>query len=205
MKRNLLLLSSFLVLGLLTSGLPAFGQGVQFAAAGGSRKVRAEGHTEIVNEVTLRATNAGTVIALSSITLAYSGTITNAPDVRNVKFNGAAPPGTVGVVVSDNTLTISNTADWVFALNATLSISGVRVDVAGGGATDEVTVDLSSLSTAPSTNPVTYYPTTVQVAKVISPSTTVDITPTKRGVLTCAPASSAANALYTFVIEVKEK
>jgi hypothetical protein len=205
MKRNLLLLSSFLVLGLLTSGLPAFGQGVQFTPGAGSRNVRAEGHTEIVSEVTLSVSIPGDIVALSTIKITYSSTITNAPDVNNVKLNGAAPPGTVGVVVSGRTLTISNTALWSFVAGDTLSVSGVRVDVAGAGAISEIKAALSAFSTAPATNPVTFLTPSVTVATVMSPATEVDITATKRGVLTCAPASSAANSLYTFVIEVKEK
>jgi len=209
MKRNLLLLCSFLVLGLLTSGLPAFGQGVQFASAGGLRNVRVEGHTEVVNEVTLRATNAGTVTGGTTLNFAYSATITNAPVLANCSFNGGACVAPFALTVSGNTLTIKvgtvpGVDDKVFAINDSITISGIRVDVAGAGAIAQVVCDLSSFSSAPTTNPVTYYPTSVQVATVISPSTKVKITETDMGVLTCNPPTHAADLLYSFAIEVKE-
>jgi len=84
-----------LVLGLAVLALPVFGQGVAFQASSLPQQARFEGVTETMGAVVLQATGTGTVPAGSSITVAYSGTITNTSSIANLSgsFAGVACTG----------------------------------------------------------------------------------------------------------------
>jgi len=191
--------------------LPAAAQGVAFQASSLPQQARFEGLTETMGAVVIQATNAGTVKAGSSITVAYSGTITNVTAANAAGTIGGklgatiySPSGTpfpgVTVTASGNNLTLSFTADTAFAAGDYIVISQVRVNVnALGAGTTTVTATLSGTSSAPISNPITFTQATVPVASVINPSTSVAITAAPAQLQTCALLAQ------TFTVSVTER
>jgi hypothetical protein len=191
MKRTLVLASFLVAFALAASVEPAMAQ-VQFASAGGLRKVRAEGQTEVVNEVSLLVSNSVgllTIKAGTSLTFTYDAAITNTAPFASCSLNGVVCPASFVLTKSLNTLSITLTADHVFTTGDILVVSGVRVNVASLGAgVTSVNCQLSSVNPFPLTNPVSYFPTLVQVATVIK-ALTVSVTPAP-SILSCVPPSA---------------
>jgi len=193
--KNVRFFSSFaLVIGLALLATPVFGQGVAFQASSLPQQARIEGLTETMGAVVLQATGAGSIPGGSSITVLYSGAITNTPNINvlsgsfsSVPCAGAACPGANGssapspafaVTASGNQLTVAiNGASnqYVrFAAGDYLVISQVRVNVNGlGSSVGTVTATMSGTSSAPTSNPITFTQAVVPVASVVSPSLTV--------------------------------
>jgi hypothetical protein len=196
MKRYAVL-ASLILFALAASVAPALAQ-VQFNVAGGNVIVRGEGHTESVSSVSLTAAAAGTIPSGTTINFDFSATVTNSPSATNltcagtIAGAGGACPGGWTAVPSGNrvTVTIIPTAPAVnqaIAAGDSIILGKVRVDVAGSGLAS-VTVQLSS---TPASSNVTYNPTQVPVALVVSPSVAITITAAAAGVLTCAPPTAA--------------
>src|SRR5882762_10141814 len=77
-KKAKILMSTFAVIAALAVfAAPAFAQGVAFQASSLPQQARVEGLTETMGAVVIQATGNGTVKSGSSITVVYSGAITN--------------------------------------------------------------------------------------------------------------------------------
>jgi hypothetical protein len=204
MKRNLVLVTLALMFGFVVSAVPAMGQ-AQFNVAGGNQIVRGEGHTEAVNSVTLQAPNGGNIANNTTINVDFSGTVTNTPALANLTcmIGGVAGcPPTWTVVPSGNRATITVTPAVVLIAGDYITLSRVRVDVAGLGI--GITTVYATLSSSPPSALITYNPTSVPVGVVISHSITVEGTKAPMGVLTCNPPTAAGIPANTFVIDVTE-
>jgi len=203
--KNVRFFSSFaLVIGLALLATPVFGQGVAFQASSLPQQARIEGLTETMGAVVLQATSSGTITSGSSITVLYSGSITNSPNgnslsgsfavgmtptaCNNVGASSMTNPtpcpsamngstGGFGVAASGNQLTISVTGGNVtFKQNDYIVVSQVRVNVNGLGASvGTVTASMSGTSANPTSNPITFTQAIVPVASVVSPSLTVTV------------------------------
>jgi len=79
MSRKTVVNSFFMLCVLALAAAPVFGQGVAFQASSLPQQARIEGLTETMGAVVLQATSGGTITSGSSITVLYSGTITNTP------------------------------------------------------------------------------------------------------------------------------
>jgi len=195
MSRKTVVTSFFMLCVLALAAAPAFGQGVAFQASSLPQQARIEGLTETMGAVVLQATGAGSIPGGSSITVLYSGTITNSPNINSLSgsFNngatcaGAACAGATGssapvpafaVTASGNQLTVAvNGASnqyVAFKAGDYLVISQVRVNVnALGASVGSVTATMSGTSSAPTSNPITFTQSVVPVASVVSPSLSV--------------------------------
>jgi len=217
--KNVRFFSSFaLVIGLALLATPVFGQGVAFQASSLPQQARVEGLTETMGAVVLQATAAGTILTGSSITVLYSGTITNTPTIASLSGSfggvtcagagctgGAGSTGTFGVTVSGNQLTLSiggGAGTYIkFGAADYIVISQVRVNVNGlGSSVGTVTATMSGTSSAPTSNPITFTQSTVPVASVVSPSLAVAVngnnlaTPVLQ---TCSVSTSTFNVVVT--------
>jgi len=140
MSRKTAVTSIFVFCAVALIAAPAFAQGVAFQASSLPQQARFEGVTETMGAVVLQATGTGTVPSGSSITVVYSGTITNTSSLANLSgsFAGATcagagctgnaannftPGGGVapgfGVAASGNQLTIQFTGTQGATLAAT--------------------------------------------------------------------------------------
>jgi len=195
--------------------VPAFAQLVG-SVSSLPQQARVEGLTETMGavQVTNVSTSSGTVKAGSSITVLYSGTITNLSTSTPASNQGvltcsagvtntacAAGTTTVAVgVVSGGQLTVSFGGDTYFAPGAYILISQVRVNVnALGAGTSAVTATLSGTSSAPTTAPLTFTNATVPVAAIVSPSLNVSRTVNAGAFQTCAIAAKV------FALKVTER
>lgn len=197
----------------LAGATACFAQGVSFNVGSQPRQVRGEGATEVVGEVVLLATGAGTIPAGSTIAISYGGTITSGRAAEGIPagsvtcFPAAVCPD--ALLSSGNQLTLSYTTARTLAANNTITISGVRVDVASlGPGVISVSATLSGGSSAPGSNPVTFVQTLVPVASVVSPSLTVVAPATAAGtpsqgvfLITCNIGSAAGNVFHIAVTE----
>jgi len=194
MSRKTVVTSFFMLCVLALAASPVFGQGVAFQASSLPQQARIEGLTETMGAVVLQATGAGSIPGGSSITVLYSGTITNSPNINVLSGSfsttpcaGAVCPGANGssapspafaVTASGNQLTVAvngTSSQYVrFAAGDYLVISQVRVNVnALGSSVGSVTATMSGTSSAPTSNPITFTQSVVPVASVVSPSLTV--------------------------------
>jgi len=219
--KNVRFFSSFaLVIGLALLATPVFGQGVAFQASSLPQQARIEGLTETMGAVVLQATGAGSIPGGSSITILYSGTITNTPTIASLSgsFSGAVPTtcqgatcpnngssSTFAVSASGNQLTIAvsgagTSGNYVkFAVGDYIVISQVRVNVnALGASVSTVTATMSGTSSQPTSFPITFTQAVVPVASVVSPSLNVQVngsslpTPILQ---TCGVVTSAFNVV----------
>jgi len=184
-KKVKMLMSTFAVIAAIAVfAAPAFAQGVAFQASSLPQQARVEGLTETMGAVVIQATGAGTVKSGSSITVVYSGAITNLATSGTTNNNvlACSPPSnctglTVPAVTSgSNQLTVQFNTDTVFATGNYIVVSQVRVNVnALGAGTSTVTATLSGTSSAPTSNPITFTQASVVVASIVSPSSTVSI------------------------------
>src|SRR5882724_2921226 len=76
-SRKTAVTSFFVLCALMIAAAPAFAQGVAFQASSLPQQARVEGLTETMGAVVIQATGTGTVKSGSSITVVYSGAITN--------------------------------------------------------------------------------------------------------------------------------
>jgi len=89
---------------LALAAAPVFGQGVAFQASSLPQQARIEGLTETMGAVVLQATGTGTITSGSSITVLYSGTITNTPNGNSLSglFTGGSTTNTMTMTASSN-------------------------------------------------------------------------------------------------------
>jgi len=191
-----------LVASLAFMAAPAFAQGVAFQSSSLPQQVRFEGVTETVGAVVLQATGTGTIPINSSITIVYSGTITNSLDAHAVSGAFKGTPCGAGACASDNgtavfgvspsgnqlTISVSNTGtNATFIGGDYIVISQVRINVnALGSGTSTVTATLSGTSATPTTNPITFTNSSVPVASVVNPSINVTTTASTSAIQTCS-------------------
>jgi len=205
MSRKAAVTSLFVFCAVLLAAAPAFAQGVAFQVSSLPQQARIEGTTETVGAVVVQATNAGTIKAGSSLTVLYSGTITNlstsGSNIGILAVSGVALANFAVGPASGNQVTIQVNTDTTFAVGNYLVISEVRVNVnALGAGTTTVTATLSGTSSFPTTNPITFTNATVPVASIVSPSLSVAFT-SATPLQTCAiPGGGKA-----FSIQVTER
>lgn len=213
MKRNLVLVALVLIFGFAVSAVPAMA--TQFSVAGGNQIVRGEGHTETLNSVTVQNNGAVNITVLlgTTINFDYSVTVTNAPAVLLAQpsnlgctygstfYATGACTMSIDESVSGKRITLTFTADTVFAPGDNVVLGQVRGDIAGLGA--GVTTVNATLSSTPPSAGITYNPTSVPVA-VVSPSIKVKYTATTLGVLTCNAPDAFADPNYQFLVKVTE-
>jgi hypothetical protein len=161
--------------------------------------------TETIGAVVLQATGPGSITAGSSVTIVYSGTISNSSSFTGV--NGITCSGTsvtctganMSVSASGTQLTVSFTATTTFAQGDYIEVSQVRMNVNGlGSATTTVTATLSGTSSAPTTNPITFTQSQVVVASIVNPSIKASSFTAATPIQTCSVAAS------TFSLKVTE-
>jgi len=191
MSRKTAVTSFLVICAMAIAAMPAYASGgVAFQASSLPVQVRGEGLTETVGAVVLQATGPGSVMSGSSITLVYSGAITNAssfPGTVALPNNGlsCSGAGIVGVApacsasitstASGSQLTVSfggpAGTTYMFAQGDSIEINQVRINVnALGSATTTATATLSGTSSAPTTNPITFTQSQVAVASIVNPS-----------------------------------
>ncbi len=134
--------SFVLVLGLAVMAVPVFGQGVAFQASSLPQQARFEGVSETMGAVVLQATGTGTIPSGSSITVVYSGTITNTPTIAALSgyFAGLSPSAgaaagpCTGAGCLGDTNTIPNPTVATAAPTFTVTASGnqLTIQVSGG-------------------------------------------------------------------------
>jgi len=204
MSRKTVVTSFFMLCVLALAAAPVFGQGVAFQASSLPQQARVEGLTETMGAVVLQATAAGTILTGSSITVLYSGTITNTPTIASLSGSfggatcagagctgGAGSTGTFGVTVSGNQLTVSiggGAGTYIkFGANDYIVISQVRVNInALGSSVSSVTATMSGTSSAPTSNPITFTQSIVPVASVVNPSLSVSRVTNGNSIQTCS-------------------
>src|ERR1035438_4471874 len=108
MSRKTAVTSFLVVCAMAIAAMPAFAQGVAFQASSLPLQARGEGLTETIGAVVLQATATGTVPSGSSITIVYSGAITNASGIT----------GTAGLSCSITTVMGCGSGTTVFATSA---------------------------------------------------------------------------------------
>jgi len=216
MSRKMVVNSFFMLCVLALAAAPVFGQGVAFQASSLPQQARIEGLTETMGAVVLQATGNGSIPAGSSITVLYSGTITNTPTGASLSgsFQGATVTtcsGTTGaggcpsqggtqgstagfaVSSSGNQLTVAVTGAAgtyvLFKTGDAIVISQVRVNInALGASVGTVTATMSGTSALPTSNPITFTQSVVPVASVVNPSLTVSRVSSSRTFQTCSIA-----------------
>jgi WAS/WASL-interacting protein len=211
MSRKTAVTSFLVICAMAIAAMPAFAAGgVAFQASSLPVQVRGEGLTETIGAVVLQATSNGTVVSGSSITVVYSGAITNSSAFsgqNGLSCNSATAcpagvPTTITVSASGNAATIAFTAPLVFAVGDYIELSQVRMNVNGlGSGTSTVTATLSGTSGNPINNPITFTQSQVGVASIVNPSVAGSI-PSGGGasaIQTCAVPSS-----NTFKVKVAE-
>jgi hypothetical protein len=192
------------------AAMPAFAAGgVAFQASSLPVQVRGEGLTETIGAVVLQATSNGTVVAGSSITVVYSGAITNSGSFTGqsglscqsaTACPGATVPTTVTISASGTSATISFSAPLVFSSGDYLELSQVRMNVNGlGSGTSTVTATLSGTSGNPINNPITFTQSQVGVASIVNPSVTGSISSAASAIQTCSVPTG-----NTFKVKVAE-
>ena len=180
---------------------PAMAQGVAFQSTSLPRQVRVEGRTETVGEVNLLASNTGTVLAGSSITITYDAKISNVPGPGNVTCVEDAVPtscaGDITVTPSGNQLIISITTSITFTASVgRITVAGVRADVSAlGSGTAAVNAALSGTSAAPGTNPITFTQGSVPVGTVQARAIDERFPTTPQVILTCVARSITSTSL----------
>ncbi len=190
---------------------PASAGGVAFQASSLPVQVRYEGLTETIGAVVLQATAAGTIPSGSSVTIVYSGTITNA--IAFTVQNGLAcvlggiqcapVPFSMGTSASGSQLTITFFAAVNFSTGDYIEVSDVRMNInALGSAATTVTATLSGTSSNPTSNPITFTQSQVGVASIANPSITASITTVANAIQSCAIPFGAANQ---FDVKVSER
>jgi len=104
MSRKTVVNSFFMLCVLALAAAPVFGQGVAFQASSLPQQARIEGLTETMGAVVLQATGTGTITSGSSITVLYSGTITNTPNGNSLSglFTGGSTTNTMTMTASSN-------------------------------------------------------------------------------------------------------
>jgi hypothetical protein len=221
MSRKTAVTSFLVICAMAIAAMPAFAAGgVAFQASSLPVQVRGEGLTETIGAVVLQATSNGTVVAGSSITVVYSGAITNASAFSGQ--NGlscqsvtACPPGStvptsITIAATGSQATISFSANAVFSSGDYLELSQVRMNVNSlGSGTSTVTATLSGTSGNPINNPITFTQSQVGVASIVNPSVVGSI-PSSGGaspIQTCAvPATnSAGTGPNSFSVKVAEQ
>jgi len=199
-SRKTAVTSFFVLCALMIAAAPAFAQGVAFQASSLPQQARVEGLTETMGAVVIQATGTGTVKAGSSITVVYSGAITNLS--TGGTNNGVLACNSVNATTScaglsvpavssgSNQLTVQFTTDQGFTGGSYIVVSQVRVNVnALGAGTSTVTATMSGTSSAPTTNPITFTQAVVVVASIVSPSLSASST-SASGLQTCAIATT---------------
>jgi hypothetical protein len=189
---------------------PAMAQGVQFQSSSLSRQVRIEGRTEAVGEITLLTALGGTVLAGSSITIAYPADITNiltapTPDTAGTMACITNPAGPVTCVAADVVPSAANNqvvlsfinANTTFSPGGTITVSGIRVDISEIGASGAANAILSGTSFNPVTNPITFTNPVVQVANIQDPALDISFLPgaVPQTILTCQAQSITSTSL----------
>jgi hypothetical protein len=215
-SRKTAVTSFFVLCALMIAAAPAFAQGVAFQASSLPQQARVEGLTETMGAVVIQATGGGTVKAGSSITVVYSGAITNLSSGSTNNGVLACNPtasctnlSVPAVSSGTNQLTVQFNADVAFAQGDYIVISQVRVNVnALGSGTSTVTATMSGTSSQPTTNPITFTQATVVVASVVSPSNSVAVTAAPVAQTCSVPKPNGvvgSSGFGTFQVTVTEK
>lgn len=163
------------------------------------RDVRREGTAEAVGQVTLAATTAGTIKATSTISLNYGTAIEAGTGTVTCTAVACVSPANFTVAVSGSSLTVTFVTDVLFAIGQSMTISGVRVNANTAAGS---TINAAGAATVPaasaSTNPITFFiVSTVQVATIQSPATTVVVTAAAANLLTCVAGGPNAFTVKT--------
>jgi hypothetical protein len=209
MSRKTAVTSFLVVCAMAIAAMPAFAAagGVAFQASSLPVQVRGEGLTETIGAVVLQATSSGTVVSGSSITVVYSGAITNASSFTGqaglscvIGGVACAPvPTSITIAASGSQATISFSASTAFSAGDYIELSQVRMNVnALGTGTTTVTATLSGTSGSPIANPITFTQSQVGVASIVNPSITGSISTVAAPIQTCSIASG------TFSVKVAE-
>jgi hypothetical protein len=158
--KNVRFFRSFaLVLGLAILAAPAFGQGVAFQASSLPQQARFEGVTETMGAVVLLATGSGRVPSGSSITVVYSGTVTNSPSLfglsgsfAGVACAGVAIAATVGPPPTPAVPACSGEATSAAAPSNTIGTGTAAPGFAVTAASNQLTIQITN---GPVTTPAT--------------------------------------------------
>jgi hypothetical protein len=195
MRRNLVLVSSLLVFGLLGSAAAAFGTtpgSTVFGVSSSVDQVRFEGIKEATGQVVLTSSSAGTIATGSIITLTYGTNLAVAITTGNVSCTAATCVSGTNFSVAGATkqpvIKITFLTDVTFAVGNTITFSGVRVNANAFGSTGTISATAAALVPAAvaSTNAITFSTgTTVPVANVHPLATTVSLSGGPAGILSC--------------------
>lgn len=193
-------LTRFLLLAFTTFSLifvaadTASAIGVAFQSSSLPRQLRSEGTTETAGELALLASNSGTIKSGSTISVNYgaaiepgTGTVTCSPAACTQGVNFTAG-------IAGSTLTITFTTDVAFGAAEYLVIAQVRLDASSSFG--NISAILSASSSSPGTNPITFTNAFLPVGTVISPSTSVQITPAS-ALSVCSPSAKAFSVKVT--------
>jgi hypothetical protein len=199
-----------MISGMTIVAMPAYASGVAFQASSLPLQVRGEGQTETIGAVVLQSLVAGTIPAGSSITIAYSGTITNASSFTGqaglyCSISSLTVCGSSSVLstsAAGSQLTISFNSTVSFGSGDYIEIYQVRMNVnAMGVSSSAVTATLSGTSSAPTINPITFTQSQVAVASIVNPSLSASI---PFGGVATAIQTCSVPAGNTFQVTVRE-
>jgi hypothetical protein len=218
-KYSRLVISCLALAALVVAAAPAYAAGgVAFQASSLPVQVRGEGLTETIGAVVLQATGPGSITSGSSITVVYSGAITNSGSFSGTSTAGlsCSGTGTVGAgactglttAASGSQLTVSfgsTSPTYTFSAGDYIEISQVRVNVnALGSAASTVTATLSGTSSSPTTNPITFTQSQVGVASIVNPSVKASVASTASTIQTCNIPTGSGSSANTFSVKVTE-
>jgi hypothetical protein len=188
--------------------------GVAFQASSLPVQVRGEGLTETIGAVVLQATAGGTIVSGSSITVVYSGAITNSSSFSGqaglscvINTVTCAPvPTSITISASGSQATISFGASVGFTQGDYIELSQVRMNISAlGTAASTVTATLSGTSGNPSTNPITFTQSQVGVASIVNPSVKAKVSTTANSIQTCSIPTGGGSAANQFAVTVSEQ
>jgi trimeric autotransporter adhesin len=178
---------------------PANASGVAFPASSLSVQVCGEGLTETIGQVVLQATGPGTIPAGSSVTLVYSGAISNASSftgssaaglacsIASLSFSCGSGATYLASSASGPQFTVQFNSAVTFGAGDSLEIYGARMNVNGlGSQATAVTATLSATSSAPTTNPITFTDSQVFVGSIVNPSVRASFPVAASAIGTCA-------------------
>ena len=198
MKRNLVLVSSLLVFGLLGTAGTALAQSTVFGVSSSTDQVRFEGIKEATGQVVLTSSSSGLIKTGTVVTITYDTNLAVAIATGNVSCSaaGCVSGATFSVAGAKGqpVLKITFLTDQLFGVGNTITFSGVRVNANAFGSTGTINATAAAVVPAAvsSTNAVTFSTgTKVAVANVHPLATTVTLTAGPAGILSCnvTPAS----------------
>jgi hypothetical protein len=215
-KRNLLLVTLLLVFGLAATGSSLFAQGTVWSTATNVNTIRNEGDAEAAGTINLTTASTGSIMSQSGFTITYSMPIAYQKPLYAVGIAASGPDagailtsleGTGGIVISGSTvqLTFTNTSPLAVSGSNAINIS-VRVKAQGYAKGTAVTATVTAFyqfSAATLTISSTSN-TTLLVANVSGPATTVAVKEGPADVLTCIGVKDINAYDNDFSLRIKE-